>query len=117
MMVATLISPFFTTARSSPAPTARIVACGGLMTAEKSLMPNMPRLETAVVPPWYSSGFSFLVPGPRGHVLHLVGDHRQRLVVGMADDRRDQPAGDRDGDADIGMFVLHHRGFGPRDVG
>src|SRR5213079_3749213 len=35
-----------------------MVACGGLITAVKWLMPYMPRLETAVVPPWYSSGFS-----------------------------------------------------------
>ncbi len=58
MTVATASAPFFTTTRCSPAPTARIVACGGLMTAEKFLMPNMPRLDTADVPPWYSSGFS-----------------------------------------------------------
>src|SRR6266446_4206883 len=40
------------------APTARMVACGGLITAVKSLMPYMPRLDTADVPPWYSSGLS-----------------------------------------------------------
>ena len=40
-----------TTARFSPAPTARIDACGGLMTAVKSRMPNMPRLEMANEPP------------------------------------------------------------------
>ena len=32
-------------------PTAKIVAWGGLMTAEKCLMPNMPRFDTADVPP------------------------------------------------------------------
>src|SRR6266571_568742 len=57
--VATLTAPPRTTARSSPVPTARIVACGGLITAAKSLMPYMPRLEIAVAPPWYSSGLSF----------------------------------------------------------
>src|SRR3546814_9429694 len=51
-------APSFTTGRCSPAPTARMQPCGGLMTAAKSLMPNMPRLETEKVPPWYSSGFS-----------------------------------------------------------
>src|SRR5215813_9834852 len=41
-----------------PAPTAKIVACGGLITASKLLMPYMPRLEIEVVPPWYSCGAS-----------------------------------------------------------
>src|SRR5262245_17774483 len=36
-----------------------MVDCGGLMTAVKWLMPNMPRLETDEVPPWYSCGLSF----------------------------------------------------------
>mmetsp|Transcript_10498 Transcript_10498/g.42447 ORF Transcript_10498/g.42447 Transcript_10498/m.42447 type:complete len:227 (+) Transcript_10498:549-1229(+) len=33
-------------------------ACGGLMTAENSVTPNMPRLETEQVPPWNSCGLS-----------------------------------------------------------
>ena len=36
-MVATASAPSLTTGRCSPAPTARMPACGGLMTAEKSL--------------------------------------------------------------------------------
>lgn len=32
---------------------------GGLMMAENSVMPNMPRLEMVNVPPENSSGFSF----------------------------------------------------------
>ena len=32
------------------APTARIAACGGFITAVKLVMPNMPRLETVNVP-------------------------------------------------------------------
>ena len=55
------ILPARATARSSPAPTARMVACGGLITAAKSLMPYMPRFDTALEPPWYSSGLSFRV--------------------------------------------------------
>lgn len=42
----------------SVAPTARIVACVGLMMAEKLFIPSMPRLDTAVEPPSYSSGRS-----------------------------------------------------------
>ena len=45
-------APSYTTGRCSPAPTARMQPWGGLMTAENSLMPNMPRLETEKVPPW-----------------------------------------------------------------
>ena len=60
MMVAGTICPLRTTARCSPVPTARIDDCGGLITAVKSLMPYMPRLDTDEVPPWYSFGFSFL---------------------------------------------------------
>ena len=35
----------------SPAPTARMVDCGGLITAVKFLTPNMPRFDTALTPP------------------------------------------------------------------
>ena len=38
------------------APTARIAACGGLITAAKFSMPNIPRLETVKVPPESSGG-------------------------------------------------------------
>jgi hypothetical protein len=48
-------APFLTTGRCSPAPTARMAPCGGLMMAENSLMPNMPRLEIEKPPPWNSS--------------------------------------------------------------
>src|SRR5262245_27859090 len=58
IMCAAAILPLRTTARSSPAPTERMLACGGLMMAQNSLMPYMPRFETALVPPWYSCGAS-----------------------------------------------------------
>ena len=38
------------------APTARIPACGVLITAAKFSIPNMPRLETVKVPPESSGG-------------------------------------------------------------
>src|SRR5665647_1211494 len=112
MMVATASAPLRTTARSSAAPTARMVACGGLITAAKSLMPYMPRLEIAVEPPWYSCGFRWRVRAG-GVVLHRVGNRRERLALGLAHDRRDQPARDRHRDADVGMLVVQHAGFGP----
>src|SRR5882762_8129738 len=59
MIVAETIFPSRATARSSPAPTARIALCGGLMMAVNSLIPNMPRLEMEKAPPSYSCGFSF----------------------------------------------------------
>src|SRR6185437_8349969 len=56
--VATASWPSLTTGRGSPAPTARMQPCGGLMTAENSRTPNIPRLEIENVPPWNSSSFS-----------------------------------------------------------
>src|SRR6266851_2715198 len=51
-------APFLTMARCSPAPTARMTPCGGLITAVKSLIPYIPRLEIEKVPPWNSSSLS-----------------------------------------------------------
>ncbi len=51
MTVATASAPSLTTGRCSPAPTAKIAPWGGLMIAEKLLIPYMPRLEIEKVPP------------------------------------------------------------------
>jgi hypothetical protein len=56
--VAIASAPSFTTGRCSPAETARMPACGGLMIAEKSRTPYIPMLEMEKPPPWNSSGFS-----------------------------------------------------------
>src|SRR5262245_38441302 len=56
--VATSTSSPTTIGRFPAVPTARMVACGGLITASKLWMPYMPRLEMEVVPPWYSCGAS-----------------------------------------------------------
>ena len=53
------LSPSLITCLEVP-PIARMQAWGGFMTAAKLWMPNIPRLETAMVPPWYSSGLSLL---------------------------------------------------------
>ena len=47
---------------------------GGLMTAEKFLMSNMPKLETVKVPPWNSCGFSlpFLAASARRTTSALI---------------------------------------------
>ena len=37
-------------------PTAKMDACGGLIIAANSLMPNMPKFETVIDPPLYCSG-------------------------------------------------------------
>src|SRR5262249_36943128 len=49
--VATASAPFLTTGRCSPAPTARMPPCGGLMTAAKSRTPYMPGFAIENVPP------------------------------------------------------------------
>ena len=96
----------------SAAPTARMVACGGLMIAENSMTPCMPRLEIVVVPPLYSSGWSAPSRARARKRLHLVRDGGERLRLGGVDHRRDQPVRHRDGDGDVGMLEL--RGCRPR---
>ena len=39
-------------------PTAIMQACGGLITAENSVIPNIPRLEIVKEPPWNSCNFN-----------------------------------------------------------
>jgi hypothetical protein len=46
--------------RRRGADTAKIHACGGLITALNSSTPNIPRLLIVNVPPWNSSGFNLL---------------------------------------------------------
>lgn len=36
-----------------------MIDCGGFIIAEKFLIPNMPRLETVIVPPWNSCDCNF----------------------------------------------------------
>ena len=47
-----------------------MAAWGGLIIAVKLSMPNMPMLETVIVPPWYSSG---LRPPSRALVAEVLG--------------------------------------------
>ena len=86
------------------------------MMAANSDTPNMPMLEIEKPPPWNSSGFSLPRARASGQVLHLAADRRQALLVGLADDRRDQPIRDGDGDADIDIVVEHHAVVGPARI-
>ena len=54
------IAPSFTTGTFTDVPTARMAELGGLIMAEKRVMPIMPRLDTQNVPPVNSAGASFL---------------------------------------------------------
>lgn len=69
-----------TTGRFSPAPTDRIAPCGSLMIEANDLIPNMPRLEIEKVPPWNSSGFSFLVRARSARSLASVAIWASPLV-------------------------------------
>src|SRR5690348_18456523 len=60
MTVAIATAPLRTTGCCTPAATARMQDCGGLITAVNSLTPNMPRFEIEKVPPWNSSSLSLL---------------------------------------------------------
>ncbi len=83
------------------------------MIGENSLIPNMPRLETGDDAALIFGRLEFALPCARAAIiLHLVGDDRERLQVRLANDRRDQSAGNRHGDADIGMLVPQHGVFG-----
>ena len=56
--VITLSIVSFAVSTARVPPTAMIQACGGLITAENSVMPNIPRLEIVNEPPWNSCSFS-----------------------------------------------------------
>ena len=45
--------------------------------------------------------------GSGAEILHLIGDRREALLVGVLDDRRDKAILERDGDRDVDVF---HRG-------
>ena len=58
----------------------------------------------------------FARPGSRREILHLARNRRQRFGLGLADNRRNQSARHRHGDADVGMLVFHHAAFGPAHI-
>src|SRR5919206_340017 len=79
--VLTLTSPSRTTGRGVISPTARIAACGGLITAPKRLIPYIPRVDTADLPGDSSrvvlAAVAALALGPRRLWLAL------RLALGL----------------------------------
>ena len=94
-----------TTTFFSVPPTAKMHACGGLMMAVNWLMPNMPKLDTVMVPPWYSCGASFptlalsvlsvylhdsmniivLWFSPASHLFNTFGDFSQTFSLDPSD--------------------------------
>ena len=95
------ISPSRTTGRSSIAPTARIAACGGLITAAKLSIPNIPRLETVKVRAGELGRGDRAVAHPLGQRPRLVADLPEALAVGVEDRRDDERVAGGDGDADV----------------
>ena len=65
-------APSRTTGRSATSPTARIAACGGLITALKRRTPNMPRFETVNVPSPSCAAVSDAAPGALGELARLT---------------------------------------------
>ena len=114
--VATSILPSTTTARFSPAPTARIAACGGLMTAVKSLIAEHAEIGDREAAAFEFLRLQLLGAGAFGERFHFVGDDGEALFFGAEDDRRDEAEIERDGDADIGMLVAQDRGVGPARI-
>ena len=70
------------TGRRCAAPTARMVACGGLMMAENSRTPYMPRLEIAVDAALIFLRLELLVARAGGELLHLGRDRAERFHLG-----------------------------------
>ena len=80
-----------TTGLRTAAPTARIPACGGLMIASNSSIPNMPRLLTVSVPPC-SSAVDSLPAFARPTASLIFADSAEIDSEGdVLDHRRDQP--------------------------
>ncbi len=56
-------------------------------------------------------------PCALGKLTHLGGNRGERFLLGLPDHRRDQPALDRDRDADVGMLEAQDAVFGPHRIG
>ena len=99
-MLRTTTSPSRTTGVGAIAPTARIAACGGLMTATKLWIPNMPRLDTVNVPDESSGGVIAPARTRSASARDSRGDLAERLAVGVEHGRDDERvlAGHRDAD-------------------
>src|SRR5919206_382432 len=89
----TLTSPSRTTGRGVSSPTARIAACGGVITATKRLIPYMPRVETGNVPPQSARGGLELLAELDGllHVDLECDDEVRRRRLGLGHPPRDRP--------------------------
>ena len=116
IVLATASWPSRTIGRSFTAPTARIAACGGLITATSSSTSSMPTFERLNVPPDRSSppkrpwrAFS-VSAAARG------GDLAKRQRLGAVQHRHDQAVVDRDGDADVDVVVQLDGAVAPRRV-
>ena len=81
--------------------------------AVNSRTPCMPRFEIADEPPWYSAGLQLFLPRARRKVFHFGRDRGQRFGLGIANDRREQSAVERHGNADIGMVETQNAVAGP----
>ena len=116
MTVATARAPSTTTGCCRAAPTARMPDCGGLMIAENSSVPYMPRLETEKVPP-SSSCWRSRRSRARARGRRLPGDSRQALGVDPAQHGGDQAALGRDRDRYVDGAVRQQALVAPGDVG
>ena len=67
----------------------------------------MPPFEMVKTPPLRSSIFDFPLAGLHRVVGEVALDLREGFLLGIADDRNDEPALGADGDADVVVAVLH----------
>src|SRR5260221_4176553 len=74
MIVAIVTWPFFTTGRCSPAPTARMPPCGGVITPAETLMPYIPGLGVGEVPPRDFCDLELTAGPPAAWAFHLPAE-------------------------------------------
>ena len=81
----------------------RIPTCGWLMIGVPWKVPKPPGFVIVNVPPWTSSGSSFLVRARGGEVGDRAGHPEQVEVLRVLDHRHDQPLAvlERDGDPEV----------------
>ena len=80
-------------------------------------VPYEPELEMVNVPPVMSSGPSFLVRARVGEVVDVAGDGPEALVVGIVDDRGEEPLEvEVDRDRQVHVVVQDERAVADRGV-
>ena len=93
--------PVITFGRFSIAPSPGSPTCGWLMIGVPISEPNTPGLVIVNVRVLHFFGLQLLRARAVGEVVERSREPGERQVVGVLDDRDDEPPVERDGDADV----------------